>query len=339
MKKCLVLFLLTFSSLSLFAQTMREARIFVPPVIGSGGQGDASFFYKQLTYEVVLQYYSLVRTKAGSDFELKGKIELVSERDDLPEEEVTRILEEDTDDEDPEKEKPPGRPGQYIFTLELIYNPTGQTIGEQYVIYNNTNTYVTNLVSVIVYNLLSIIPYMEQLDDWRSFKLFVGLSGMWAPRVYMGEEQSLNWTNFGLILQAEYGFLDFLSAGLEIQFVRDWVIVSQTDKEEFNDFLMEIPLSIRYIIKPLDYMMLEPYTGLQFNISLMGLTQPSVLSWFLGFQYGVKVGPGVLTIDPRITIDFFNSIVQGDTLYNRNLIQISAGYKYGFFKKRIKGKD
>jgi len=333
MKKCLVLFLLFFSSLSLFAQNLREARIFVPPVIGSGGQGDASFFYKQLTYEVVLQYYSLVRTKAGSDFELKGTIELVSEREDLPLEEITRVLEEDSEDEESE-----GRPGQYIFTIELIYNPTGETIGEQYVIYNNTNTYVTNLVSVIVYNLLSIIPYMEQLDDWRSYWLFVGLSGMWAPRVYIGEEQSLNWTNFGLLLQAEYSFFSFLSASLEVQFVRDWVIVSQADKEEYNDFLMEIPISLRYIIKPLDYLMLEPYTGVSINVSLMGLTQPSILSWLIGFQYGVKVGPGVLTIDPRISVDLFNSVVQ-DTPYRRNLIQITAGYKYGFFKKKIKGKE
>ncbi|MCL2179831.1 MAG: porin family protein [Treponema sp.] len=74
MRKSAFFIILFLACSVLFAQAYREARIFVPPVTGGGNDGDTAFFYRQLTYEVVLQYYALVRTQHISDFVLRGSI-------------------------------------------------------------------------------------------------------------------------------------------------------------------------------------------------------------------------------------------------------------------------
>jgi hypothetical protein len=252
--------------------------------------------------------------------------------------------------------------GGYVFFLELINSATGETIGGQSLAYSSTeDASVSDLVSDLVYNLLSNIPNIEDKDeadagteagaaaeparaagpareepaDWRGKWLFLGLSGVWSPRVYLGERQSVYWANFGAGAYAEYHFLNFMSAGLEAQFVNDWVVVSQARNEEYSDLMLEIPISIRYVMKPLDYFMLEPYAGVSLNVSLTGFTRPSLCSWFAGFQLGVKAGPGAIVIDPRFSMDFSKSIISsGGVEYTRSLVQISAGYKMGFFPKK-----
>ena len=320
-KKCLILFLFFICGASLFAQNLRKTKIFVPPVTGTDRQEDASFFHRQIAYEVVLRYYTLTNTRHGSGFTLKGSIE---------KNEILRApdtIENDNNDLQ--------NHGEYIFSLELINNATGETIGEQSLVYSSTeDAFVGGLVSDLVYNLLSNIPNIEENYGWRDKWLFIGLNGIWSPRIYTGERQSVYWANFGAGLQAEFHFLNFMSASLEVQFVNDWVVVSETTKEEYSDLMLEIPLSLKYVIKPFDYFMLELYAGVSFNFSLTGFTQPSLCSWFAGFQFGVKAGPGVITFDPRFSMDFFNSLISSSGVeYTRNLIQIAAGYKLGFFPK------
>ena len=299
MKKCLILFLFFICGVSLFAQT----RIFVPPVTGADSDEEASFFYRRITYEVVLQYYTLINTWRGSSFTLQGSIE-------------------------------DGNADERIFYLELINSATGETIGEQHLVYSSTDAYVGGLVSAIVYNMLSNIPNINENYGWRDKWLFIGISGMWSPRIYTGERQSVYWANFGAGAYAEFHFLNSMSASLEMQFVNEWVVVSQTRREEYSDLMLEIPLSLKYVIKPFDHFMLEPYAGISFNVSLTGFTEPSLCSWFAGFQLGVKVGPGIIVIDPRFSMDFSRSLISSTRVeYARNLVHISAGYKLGFFPK------
>ena len=384
----MVLFLLT--GLSVFAQNFREARIFVQPVDGTGLTGDTTFFYRQLTYEVVLQYYSLVRTRRTSDFVLRGTIapytgdeqflidnpqetpELIKESENanlgpvpprpIPrirntfgrreffswetngeiqffdtteagntepetENETVYIEEEQLDDSDNQ---------EFVFILELINNLTGDSIAKQYLIYRYVDAAVGDLVSIIVYNMLTAIPDIEAENDWRNNWLYADVNAIWAPRIYTTEEQSISWVNFGVGLSLEYHFLDLLSLGLGVQLVQDAVVASG---EEYRDLLLEIPLALKFVIKPVRFM-LEPYGGVSFNFSLMGTTKPSVLSWFAGFQFGAKVGPGLIVIDPRFSMDFFGSeIVQNSVEYRRYLIQISVGYKIGFVPKYARLRD
>jgi len=386
-KKCLVLAFFLLIGLSLSAQNFREARIFVQPIDGTGTTGDNAFFYKQLTYEVVLQYYSLARTRRSSDFILRGTIAPYTGEeqflvDNPPEENeivntgpvpprpIPRIRntfgrreffswetngeivffdtsidnESGTESEsfyveDGIGENYDDSDGENVFTLELINSVTGDVTAKQYIIYRFTDASVGDLVSIIVYNMLTGVPDIEADADWRNNWLFADANAIWAPRLYTGPEQSISWVNFGIGVSLEYNFLDFLSVGLGIQLVQDNVVVSKKSGEEYRDLLLEVPLALKFVIKPLIFM-LEPYVGVSFNFSLMGTTKPSFLSWLAGFQFGMKVGPGLIVIDPRFSMDFFNSqIVQNPVEYQRYLFQISAGYKFGFIPKYTRLRD
>jgi len=383
-------------TLSLSAQTFRDARIFVPPVSGIGADADNAFFYRQLTYEIVLQYYSLVRTRYSSDFILRGSIVpytgeeqfLIDNPQEEPEEKyepedtspvpsrpIPRIrntfgrreffswdidgeisfydstgdgnypYEDETvffSESEEESDAPLSENQDFVFTLELVNSITGGVIARQYLIYRYVDAAVGELVSVIVYNMLSNIPEIENDLDWRENWLFVDVNAMWAPRVYTGQEQSVSWVNFGLGASLEYHFLDFMSVSAGIQLVQDWVVVTKTNGDQFRDLLLEVPLSIKFAFKPAQ-LMLEPYGGVSFNFSMFGTTKPSFLSWFAGFQFGVKAGPGMIIIDPRFSMDFFNSTIPqrpaGPAEYQRYLIQIAVGYKFGFIPKRARVRD
>jgi len=75
MRKLLVMAFFLVSTTSLFPQDFRETRIYVPRVAGTGREGDNTYFYKQLTYEIVLQYHALVRTQFSCDYIMKAAIE------------------------------------------------------------------------------------------------------------------------------------------------------------------------------------------------------------------------------------------------------------------------
>jgi len=385
-KKCLVLaFFLLITGLSLFGQNFREARIFVQPVDGTGMTGDNAFFYKQLTYEVVLQYYTLARTRRASDFILRGTIAPYTGEeqfliDNQPEESeivntgpvpprpIPRIRNTfgrreffswetngeivffDTSIEDSGSVTEPesfhveegigennddSGAGESVFTLELINSITGDAIAKQYIIYRFTDAAVGDLISIIVYNMLMSIPDIEADADWRNNWLFADINAIWAPRVYTVPDQHISWVNFGIGVSLEYNFLDFMSVGLGVQLVQDGIVI--TDEEsgvEYRDLLLEIPLALKFVFRPSTFT-LEPYGGVSYNHSLMETTTPSFLSWFAGIQFGMKVGPGMIVIDPRFSMDFFNSqIVENSVEYQRYLFQISLGYKFGFLPKR-----
>jgi len=386
--------LLLLLSIPLFAQSFRDARIFVLPVDGTGVSGDNAFFYRQLTYEVVLQYHTLVRTRPASDFILKGTIarymgeeqflidhpqedpEFFEERETarvntgpVPSRPIPRIRNTfgrreffswevdgeivffDTSGQDnyqPEEPEPvyyhePEEQNsddsdieEYVFTLELISNLTGDAVAKQYLIYRFVDTSVGDLVSIIVYNMLTNIPDIEADSDWRENWLFAEITAMWAPRIYTGDLQFESWANFGLGVSLEYHFLDFLSASLGFQLVQD---VLKIDDDEYRDLMLEIPLAIRFPFKPLQ-LMIEPYGGVSFNFSLMGETEPSFISWFAGFQFGAKMGPGMIIIDPRFSMDILKSAIPDNPVeYQRYLIQVGIGYKLGFLPKYPRQRD
>ena len=301
-----VFFLILFlTSLSLFAQTFREIKIYVPPVSGEGNFGDSTFFYNQLTYEVIFQHHLVARTLQGTDYTLR-----------------CMLLQED---------------GSNVFFLEMIDNFTEEVMAQQYITYTRLDTSVENYLAAIVFNMLSVIPGVEQIDGWRNNWLFLGASILWSPRLYHSQYNSVSYMNLGIGFQAEWHFMNSLSVGAGLQFTQDWVIVSAASDSnmEFRDLIMEIPLSLKLVLKPSDYLMLKPYTGICFNISLMEATQPSALSWFAGFQFGVRAGPGIFFIDSRFAIDFFKSYVTNEDYdYHRSTLQIGLGYKQGFFQKR-----
>ena len=327
----LILFSLFFPQ-NLFSQDFREARIFIPPVSGIGTLDERTYFYKQLTYEAVTQYHSIIRMKAGSDYILKGRIEpFACLHDPFIACPLHPRWEQDGDS---------GEILEYIFYLELINSKTDEIIGGQYIIYKEINTTIDGMLSVLVYNMLSGIPDISLGEDRRNRWLFLDASLLWAPRIYKAETESVYWLNFGVGASAEVQFLNFMSASVGLQFTQDWIYVSEAKNEEFRDLIIDIPISIRFVFKPGDYFLLSPYGGMSYNFSVIKSTEPSAYSWFVGFQFGVKAGPGFVTIDPRFTMDYYKSNlspVTNDVLeYQRYMVQIGLGYKFGFIQKKKK---
>jgi len=302
-KKHFPVILFIFACFSLNAQDARDIKIYVPPVLGEGRPGDSNFFYQQLTYEVIYHQYTLIRTSSGSDFTLRGAIS--------PE----PVL---------------GSP-YHIFNLELIKTENSEVIARQNVVYYLLDTVVVSMVSTMAYNMLAGFPNTLAPEDWRNNHLYINAGVMWAPRLYIGEAESFNWGNVGLGLSGEFHFSKLIAAGIGLQFTQDWIVVSQADAIEYRDLILDIPFMFKFVFKPGD-LMLEPYTGLSLNLSLMQLTQPSLLSWLIGMQFGVRAGRGSIVIDPRFSLDLFSSSIPSLD-YERYTIQVGIGYKYGFMPK------
>jgi len=327
LKKTAVLFLLTLASFSLFAQNFRELKIYVPPIDGEGVQGDNAYFYGRLSYEVAFQKHSLVRALRGSDFTIKGSI--------ITLEKMLSVVGVNSNSYYDARIR---SNDSLVFNVELLNSATGEVIGDQYVIYNRIDSSVERYVSTIVYNLLSGIPDIEIIEDWRDRWVFLEATALWAPRIYRGKYDSVNWANFGLRLAVDVQFLNFLALDAGISFIQDRVVVSATEGE-FRDLILEIPIALKAVIKPRNnYLMIEPYGGISINSSLMEFTKPSTLSWFAGTQLGIKAGPGMLVIDPRFTMDFSKSYINNanKVQYQRYMLQIGLGYKIGFFRKKPK---
>jgi len=334
MKKSSVLILLLFVSFSLFAQNFREVKIHVPPVSGEGIQGDNAYFYSWLTYEVALQHYSMVRALKDSDFTLRGSI--------VPFSEMQAIMKAKNEDSfyDARSESNQSYSGntnnEYVFNLELINSVTNKVVGDQYIIYNDIDSSVSIYLSTVVYNMLSWIPDVEVVDDWRDKWVFLEASALWAPHIYIGDYESVNYANFGLRFAAELQIFNFLSVDAGVQFVQNWIVVSATGNE-YRDLILEVPLALKLVLKPFTYLLLEPYGGVSLNSSLLGYTEPSKFSWFTGLQVGIKAGRGMVVIDPRFAMDFSKSSID-DLGYRRYMVQIGLGYKIGFFSKKPKPK-
>ncbi|MCL2255173.1 MAG: hypothetical protein FWC09_12090 [Lachnospiraceae bacterium] len=371
MKKLIFVVILLIITLPLFAQNkvFREARIFVPPIAGFGRPADNVFFYRQLSSEVVFMYYSLVRSQRGCDYILKATIipfgmeetesqgikRPIPENPNPPLRNYPREREYfswEIDDDiyfydtagegnyDPNVRRTPSEP--FIITddhectlrLELINNITGDALGRQQLVYAKVDASVGDLLSIIVYNMLSGIPSIEETNDWRDKWLFLETSFLWAPRIYTEKYESVNWINFGLRAAFEFHFTNFLSLGIGTQFVQDWIVTEKYD-EGHRDLILEIPIALKLVLKPAAQFVVEPYGGFAFNISLMNATIPSPASWLVGLQFGVKAGPGMIVIDPRFSMDFSeSSLVLEDKIYQRNSMQIGIGYKIGFLLKR-----
>ncbi|MCL2196617.1 MAG: hypothetical protein FWB77_03275 [Treponema sp.] len=388
MKKVSLFIVLFLAVLSLFGQNFREAKIHVPPIDGAGRAEDNVYFYKQLTYEVILQYHTVVRSRNGSDFILKGTIEPLNgiefdisyPEDETPVENVpvhsfgpvpprpippvktSMNIREffswevdngihffDASGEDnyvpgsvpllppaaqPEVAAAPVPDGEeYIFKLELINSRTAEVLSGQSIIYYNPDASVNELISIIVYNMLSGIPdEVEPEGDWRDKWFFFDICALWAPR-YDGKD-SINFLNFGVKMGAELHFTSFMSLGIGLQLMQEFVVLETLPGEEFRDILIELPVSMKFVFKLSDYFLLEPYGGVSFNFSIMGVTVPSTMSWFAGVQFGVKAGPGAIVINPRFAMDFYKSMLSGrPNEYTRICMQLGIGYKFGVYQK------
>jgi len=306
MKKIIFFIFLVLSCFSLYAQNPRDVLIYVLPVSGEGRVGDSNYFYQQLTYEVIFQHHSLVREQEGSDYILRSVI----------------------------SPEPARGSRNFVFFLEMLNSKTKEVIAQQNFVYYNLDSTVVTMISTMVGNMLTAIPNSYKYNhSWRNKIIYIDGRVLWAPRLYSSENISINWMNFGLGFTGEIHVFKFMALGVGLQFTQDWILYSSSDDvNEARDLILDIPFMLKFVIKT-GYLMIEPYGGISLNFSLMQVTEPSFLSWFAGFQFGVKAGPGIIVIDPRFTRDLNESSYK--TLdYKRNTIQIGIGYKIGFVTRK-----
>jgi len=332
MKKYAALLLFLCAGFSLYAQSYRDATIYLPPVTGTGsGPGDNEYITNKLIEHLDNLTYLPVRSLRSAAFTLVASI--------APKEE----------DELPDDAYPIYQAKTYILSLELMDNKTGRIIVRQNLFYSELEE-ISNIL-VLHFNL---VPYASEFydptpppppppvdpDEWRKKPWYLSVGAFWTPRVYEGDYESTYYVNFGYGLWAEFHFLQFEKENMEIfhylvlgtglELVPDWVAVREG--ETYRDLLLEIPIMVSFAFKPSGYFMLMPYLGVNFNIGLYGDTIPPIAAWRTGFQYGIKVGPGILVVEPWFSMDFGKSSIASnpEMQYQRYMMHIGVKYKYGF---------
>jgi len=320
MKKFIVCMFLFFTAFSLHAQTAKPAvphtaAVYVLPVTGTGSAPeDNAFFYNKLVSEITFQNYILAQTLNESEYYYIGTL---SANPELSDKGVK----------------------QYIFQLTIFDTKTNEIQAEGNVVYVDPEE-VGDMFSSLVYTLLLTIPETAGKNNWRNKQIYVSASAFWTPRAYASEESSaMNVINFGGGIYIEWHFLNFLAAEMGFEYATDVLKVSAQSADNYTNPMLEIPVMIKHVIKPSDHFLLMPYTGVHLNFPFTRNTVPPAFSWFIGFEYGVKLGPGVFYIDPRIAIDLGESRMDPvsefkDVTFQRYIIHIGAGYKYGFFTRR-----
>jgi len=314
MRKYIVWMLLLCPAFSLYAQS-NSASVFVLPVMGTGSMaGDNAFFYKQISSEITYQYYKLAKTLKDAEFYLVGTLYPYSDNADTP-----------------------GK--QYVFHLSLLDTKTNAARADGELVYTAPED-AKDLLPVLVSTVLNTIPAGTGKNNWRNKRLYVGGCAFWTPRIYTAESASTHIASFGGGIFAEYHFLDFLALGGGVELASDLLKVFPNDSENYSNTLLEIPLLLKFVIKPGDFSVLEPYGGIYINIPFNKIIVPPKVSWLAGLQYGIKAGPGVVYIDPRFSMDMgksaLNEVVAGinGLHFQRYIIHLGIGYKLGFFTRR-----
>lgn len=300
----------------------RETRIFVPPLDGTGYIDDMAYFFKQITGEIVGQYRTLGRTRRTSDYVITGRVMPIEDLN----EPIPLGAENDTN----------------VLFVELFDNELGEVISDQFVTYSYPDEATNEMLSVIIYNMLSVIPdSMEgtfgSYDAWRNKRLYLNINFLWVPRVYTGQQQSVNIAGVGAEALVDFHIFRFLAVKAGVEITPEWVVMSSRPEEQTQDMIMSGTAALAFVLRPQDIFMLEPYVGAQYNFSLQNKTEPYPISWTAGFQLGIRTGLGIITIDPRFSMDIGESKIDPniDTRqYWRYTMHLGIGYKIGFFNRK-----
>jgi hypothetical protein len=371
-----VFFLVCFS---IFGQTStlkpEEYKIYVAPIAGYGKEKDHNYFYKQLGFEVFFQHHIVVESPDVSNYIFRGRIEPVSgvplkepisDESDRQRENYNAI----SDKAFPPVKNAPGRREYfsiessediyfldskgdigispeikaqmeekgYYFILEMLDGRTGEVLGRKKMLFFVTDASVSKLVSVVVYDLLAIIPTLPQKrGDSRDRWLYFETSALWMGKIYYDGYEEKKWLDFGIKLGMEFHFARFMSLAAGGQATQETV---STPDGSVSDFMLEVPVALKFVFKVDNNYSLEPYGGAALNYSIGGKIQPSNYSWFAGVQFGIKdrSETGMLVIDPRFSMDFYDSSVSNEVKYKRYCAQLGIGYKFGILQKKNRGR-
>jgi len=312
---------------SLYGQVVHEPKIFIAPIEGFGREADNDYIYKRLTYEVILQYHTVVKSRYDCNYIFKGTVELasgVSEEGSV--EQV--VIQTDTNNPVPESPVPPisngfGRREFFSMTngdklyffdssgtdntaLKPAAKETAETDaqGKKEGYYFKLEMIDSNSEEVISRQNFIFITTNASVDKLIStavYNLFNDIPDVPSMRrdsrdrwLYL--EASALWAP--RMYYGGYDSIGYLGFGAkfeaEFHFIKFMSVGAgvQVTWEQIDDdtadFLLEAPLSLKYFLKLGENYTLEPYAGAAFNYSIMSKIQPSMFSWFAGVQFGIK---------------------------------------------------
>jgi hypothetical protein len=369
-----VLFLVCFSVFGQASEKeSNEINLYVLPIAGYGRERDNDYFYKQLAYEVFFQHHVVVSSQGGSNYIFKGTIEpisgvpvkqpvndpannysLIPEKANPPvrnsrgrqeyfsieKAENTYFIDSTGDVSSLSETKAQPKENGYYFILELLDSKTKEPLGKRKILYYDTDASVGRLVSVIVYELLSDIPEAPaapKRGDSRDRWLYFETSPLWMPKIYYGGYDKISLLGFGVRQVVEVRFLDFMSLGVSVQVTQE-TLGAESGADKFTDLLMlEFPVFLKYVLRIDEKYVLEPYAGVSMNYPMNKYIEPSKYSWVAGAQFGIRDNNevGMFVIDPRFSMDFYDSVISGKgTKYQRYCFQLALGYKFGVIQKK-----
>jgi hypothetical protein len=336
MKTLLILTLMFSLCFPLLAQTTtRNIPVCVPPVTGNGVGPDDNDYITGLIIQEVSGGFTVTETREDARYVFIGTLIPIDMYFSYNED-GSFVLEED-------EELDVSR-GSHVLHLVLQDNYSGDILAEQDLVYSSLED-VNEIFSFLVLRLISSFFTWAMPDDnkpdpdeWRKKMLYFSVYALWTPRIYTGDTTAFHGANFGFGLSAELHLKYDLAVDLGLAITPDWVtlkwgVVTPTIQGNFQDVILEIPLSLLYTIRPAGApLLLEPYAGIQFNIPLYGIARAFPVGWRAGFQCGMKAGPGIAYADVRFSMDFAKSqLTEGTSIveYNRYLFYLAVGYKYG----------
>jgi len=313
MKKCVLWVLLLCAGLPLFAKGHSSYHIYLQPVSGVGkSPEDNAHFAGSLAGEITANKHIITENQDKANFILTPELSLVSGQKSSEQ--------------------------SYLLRITLTDRKTTEIVTKQDLIYS-TQEEADSLLKVVMGNVFSAIGKTHRdVTEWHNNWLYLGASVFWTPRIYSyNNETAAKLLNFGAGVSAELQFLDFMSVETGGALMSEWIGKVYVNSGDSLDWILEIPLLLKFSFNLGTYHLLQPYAGIHANFPVYGVGSPPLFSWCAGLQYGIKAGPGILFIDTRFSMDIdkYRLKTSGTSILysNRYQIDVGIGYKFGLISR------
>jgi hypothetical protein len=328
---CTVMMICT--TIALFSQSRDDISVFLAPATG-GTEEQQVFFNENFRMELIGANYTVAEDQKSANYSINLNITQEAEDgyDDAAEEIVN------------------------VLSVSLIDNTDGHEILQfSWAFQTLEDMYEWNLH--LIYQAMANIPLTEltsvpDTNHWQNKWFYIcGYGGLDLSFGFYdsGEKVSFQKREYAFYpgplfgLGVEFQFFNFMSAEFEL-------LGSPYDIDANHSVVMlEMPLLLKFSLKPGRHFMLEPYGGIQFNASSQDSIIPPLVSWVGGFQYGIRAGNrGAVIFDVRAVGDIGNTNLfpaveaPGDPSdanfktydgIDRFQLQILIGFKVGFFNR------
>jgi hypothetical protein len=329
--------LLLISSIA-FAQTRDDTLIYINRPAG-GTAKQQNFFEENYKMEVAAAGYTVVNSQSESDFYFTLAIE------------PNEYYDPGYDDEAP-----------YNLTLTLYDNAGGREMVQMgFPFTEMEEMYEWNLF--LVYQAMANVPHTKftgqlHTDLWRHKWIYLSPYATWAIHMYSFDSGTpyipLNaGAMFGGGLGLEIHFLSWMSAETGIDFHFDqidrWTLADDSwNKDQYSaDYegkklkgffmtpVLQVPVLLKFVWKPSQHFMLEPYIGIALSKSLNSELYPPLLAGLGGIQWAIKAGDiGGVFVDTRFGYDIGDSRTPDRyNDYHRVTLHFNVGYKFGFINR------